>query len=503
MTGTGKPSKPFYVNIGEQLAFSEEASAYYSMSGNLGGLPDFSPNYEPIKIPSHNNLGEQYIVKKGQSKHTISMPYSDIIDFRYIAHIFGGRLDQQLTLELVNIASGPFQADEKVTGAVSGAVGDVGSVSSDDITLKEFVRKELITGVTSSGYGILEYIKNDVMMLKNVGGSALQDEEEITGSESGARAKVDEIRFSFVLKKRSEDDFIIGETVTGVDSSATGVVTKIMGNDMEVTISSGVFQAEVINGATASATIVTFELNKLILKRFAASEEVAGGTSLATGDIPASEGIVYQHDLFVSPKVDPKSLAYVHGTITQAQHLLTGAVADDAEVKGVAGNAVITGSVKYKASSYTKDLTVDSEQAVSTILQSYEYCHVDFSLDGDNYDHKAKAFSIAFSRGHSDVPTFADIDPKGYGSSAFGTKPSFEIHKEDFALLDLMVAGTTFTTTITLRKIALKHEAIFTMSNSLHAYPIKDADNIILVTISPEVHGVPTVVIRDKIANYN
>jgi len=501
MTGqAGVSTKPFYAQVAQQFGFETEGSSYYALSGSLSSLPDFTPDYEVIKIPAHNDLGDAYDKIRGQSKHKISFPYGDLKDLRFLAHIFGGRLDQEKIIEGTG-GSGTFQADEDLTGGTSGAIAVISSVNTYDLTLKVFSKGETVTGGTSSATGIVHQIKNGRLYLITVSGT-FQASETITGGTSGAKAVIDTIGATLYVHSAS-GTFTIGETVTGGTSSATGTVHKIDTNQVIVDVDSGTFQAdEVITGGTSSvtATIEEVILDNHELKKFADSETVTGGTSSATATV---SDIVYEHYLFVTPDVDPKSIVYVQENIGTFQHLLTGCVGDNVEIKGAAGTAPVTGSVDYMASHYEPDDTVDSEVAFDTSLNSYQYSDVDFTINSVNYEGKAKAFTMGFQRGHGAVPTFQGDDPLGYGSGPFVSTLNFEIHQQDKALIDLMQNETNFATAVTISEVSGEREAIITYAScEVMKTPIK-GDNTFLIPLDVEVNSTPTVTARDKLPSWH
>ena len=429
---TGTPSKPFYVNIGEQAVnFETEAASYYSVSGAMSSMPDFTPAFDAIKIKKHNDLGEAYKVCKGGSKHQITLPYGDIIDLRFLSHVYGGRLDQERIIQGTS-GTGTFQADETISGGTSNAQGVVESVSTYDLTLKPFQQGEVMGN--GSFTATVHSIKGSVMKIKNATGA-----------------------------------FSADDVLTGVTSGAKSVVLSV------------------------SSDLLT-------LKVFADAEVVTGGTSSATATI---DDIVYQHDLFVDALVDPKSLAYIHEQLTVGMHLLTGAKADQANIKGAAGNQVVTGDIMYKASHYEVDTTVDVEVPVSTALDPFCYTAVAFTINGVSYEDKAKAFSMGFARNHAKLDVFGSNDPVNFASDGMTTTLSFEIFKDDFVITALMTAATQFNTVVTLQRTADEDDAIITVPCVLLNEAIKDGNKALLSTIAPDVEGTPTIVIRDKIANYN
>ena len=451
MAGTGKSNKKLYINIGEQAVdFETEATSYYALSGNMKGMPAFSPGFEEIKIPSHAEYGENRTVKKGKAKHTIEMPFVDIVNFRYLAHIFGGRLDQSHILETASGNATEFVDNELITGGTSGAkarIDDVGvkAASAVDVPLLKFSVGDSITGVTSSAIGTIVSIKGTVMVIKVVSGTFTVGGEEI-------------------------------QTTTSPTTTAYTVASAIA-----------------TSGSIATATIILF-----------ANSEIVTGAGGGTGTI-GSDGIITQHDLFVQASVDPKSIVYVHEALdTIAQHLMIGSVADNAEIKGVAGTAPLTGKIMYKVANYDKDTTIGAEQSIDNDDDIYEYTAVDFTIDSVTYEDIARAFTAGFSRGHADLDTFAGLNQKGFNTGPFASSLSFEIHKNDFVITDLMLGTSTFPVVITLRRgTANEDECILTYTCSLMSEGIGEGQNTILSTITPVVHSVPTVVVRDKNQNYN
>ena len=451
MVGTGKSNKKLYVNIGEEdVDFKTEATTYYALSGNLKNMPDFTPGFEPIKIPSHTTYGEKRTTKQGKSNHKITLPYADIVDWRFLAHIFGGRLDQPHILETASGNATEFVDNELITAA-GGAMGRIDDVDAKDtgavdIPLLKFAVGDSVTGVTSSAIGTIISIKGTIMLIKVTSGVFTVGGEEI-------KATVSESTSAYTV--------------------ASAIATS---------------------GSIATATITLF-----------INSEVVTGAGGGTGTI-GSDGIITQHDLFVQNTVASKSMEYVHESLnTIAQHLLTGCACDKVEVKGVAGTAPVEGTVTYNAAHYEKDTTVGPEVAVDCGDDIYEYTQVDFNIDGVPYEGKAKAFTLTFDRGHASIDTFEGVDPEGFGSGLFVSTVSFEIHKENFDLTDLMIANTDFIVTVPMiRGNAGEDEVLFTYSScSLYNEPITEGENTILGTIAPEVNGVPTVRVRDKKQNYN
>lgn len=495
MTGQGKSSKPFYVNIGNEDIFGQEAGSYYAPFGEFSGLPKLDIDRTVIEIPSGTELGKVKTSKPGISNNKISLPIGAFYNWRAISHIMGGRIDQEAILEVGSV-SGTFQANEDITGGTSGAKAVISSVSGTDIMLKNFTKDETLTGGTSGATGKLWMIKDDVVYLTSVSGTFAAG-ETVTGGSSGAKLVINAV-YQTVLVYSRDGDFTVGETVTGGTSGTTGVVQSARdGNLIVLSSVSGSFTAdETLTGGT-SGTTAKFKsqtLDTFTRKKFQDSETVTGGTSTATATV---SDIVYDHYVFAEHFQDSKSIVYVNKSITEKQHLGKGAVCENVSFKGVHGKEVISGTIDYRFSQYMADATIDAQVTLESNETPYQYSDISLIINGTDYGKKFKTAELQLSRSQSPVPSGSEQNPKGFKNSVVETKVNYMLLMEDYEIIDLVTNNTEFTITQKYIITANKKQAVFTITAANYVQSPEESDSVIMQKFSPIVHGTPTINIRD------
>lgn len=149
--------------------------------------------------------------------------------------------DPTLTLSAI---TGTFQNNEQITGGTSGATADVNGT----VTFFDFEVGDTVTGGTSSATGVVTSVTSTELELSNVSGT-FQNNEVLTGSESGAEALADgTLKYNttgawFKIKANGAANCLIdkiwfanGDTVETVQLNATDELT---GNITAVRITSG------------------------------------------------------------------------------------------------------------------------------------------------------------------------------------------------------------------------------------------------------------------------
>ena len=237
----------------------------------------------------------QYMTLSTQSTY-VTLLVGEAATFNVGDVIIGGTSGVTGTITVVDTANdiitvatagSTFTPGETITGGTG-----TGTVQLSVVGVNAYAVGDTVTGATSGATGLVQYIDtvNHVMHV----GSAIAftvGEAIVGGSVAGGFGTVGNTSASAAA------NFVLGDTVTGVTSTATGVVSAINGatNTITVTGVTGVFAvAETVNGGSTvfgagTSTAVAFR-ERVILRRVAdGSIKLA---SVLSNNIAATERVV-------------------------------------------------------------------------------------------------------------------------------------------------------------------------------------------------------------------
>lgn len=228
-------------------------------------------------------------------------------------------VDNDVRLTHGVVTAGPFVVGELVTSTADGATGTVTAVNANDVVVSPnyvdgqpgFRGADVITGGTSGASAILNVpydppeaggpfqVAEVITLTRQITArtatvvtvnptdlevsapTARFDYGTVIGGTSGTRAPFQH------KAEHAAGRFVLGETVTGGTSGATGEIDRINDTSVELGATSGTFQAgETITGGTSGATRVlsSFLLLGLVNNGpIQIGETITGGTSGATG----------------------------------------------------------------------------------------------------------------------------------------------------------------------------------------------------------------------------
>ena len=441
MPGVGKPLKPYFINIANEASFAtEQPSLYRSVSGAIKDAPSFQPHNSPIKLPKHSELGANYKVIKGKFIGKISWSQS-VHNFRALAHVMGGRIDQPHKLSYT-VSTGTFLAAEQVDGDSSGAAGliDAGGVTTTRLTFKVFVRDEQIADIGNTWTANIKNIHGNVITLETLVGGPPAADEVIDGQTSGAYAVI----ASFAAA----------------------------------------------SGSTPA---------KITLKTWTDGEAISNtGGSTATG---THVDTLYKHNLWANNSPESKSLVYQYESLTGNQHLLLGSVVNTLNIKSGIEDAPEMG-LDWLYSSKNKDSTLDPE--IALILEPYTYTMIDLTVNSVDYSVLFRAVELTFERDYDPSDTHDSVAPKGFTTSSFASAIKATIFKEDEVLLDLAANDTRFPVIFDfLRGTVAEDDAQITFATCKFLQPDEGGDKKITLEVPIEVEGTPTAIIHDTFDNYD
>jgi hypothetical protein len=222
-------------------------------SGVVGQDPQWMPaalacglGKEPCTcVPIDNVVGDfevgEVVTGTGSGFGTVEVVLDDHLILSHVSQV-------DLTVSTV---VGTFEVGETVTGSGSGATGEV--LSKPDVTSLilgntsgTFLDTDNLTGGTSGATAAVDLV-TDVPLLVT---------DELTGGTSAATADVDHLEAAELTISNVVGTFVVGETVTGAPSAATGIITRLPNaTSMVLKTVSGTFTAEdTLAGGTSEAT---------------------------------------------------------------------------------------------------------------------------------------------------------------------------------------------------------------------------------------------------------
>ena len=483
--GFGKSYKPFSVMLRKEDAFNFESSnsalttAYAdgtadqapagrrttavsrtieAISGPIGEPPTLNSKNNSGQVKKHNVIAENYKVLKLVEESEFSYTYS-VENYKGLYHLMGGVVDYPYK---ITVASGTaFSAGEGLytfsSGPLTYLVGEIESVSTNDIILKQWTRGENLylypneTADTTVDAKFLMIKGNEMYFDTSTDLPTLAETAagtQVEGASSGARVE-------FVQPRRlkctitANNGIVVGQSVSATGS---GIVTHVTSDTIEIyqtsstDIATGTLTGSGINSLTATISAITVLSAEIRVPAVSDSVVDANGDSGADTTISA---IKYRHLIFPYKSPPHYSIA-MHYESLDNQYLMTGAVCNDFGFE-LASNDVPKANQSWNVALVDFDATKDTEPTNSD-TDLYEFTDLtQFLLNSVDYSDVFK--TIGFSASRDMIPYYGNKRfAKGMIQPEISMQLTCGLLREDKALVNLRIANTSLDGKVTLRR---------------------------------------------------
>ena len=483
--GFGKSYKPFSVMLRKEDAFNFESSnsalttAYAdgtadqapagrrttavsrtieAISGPIGEPPTLNSKNNSGQVKKHNVIAENYKVLKLVEESEFSYSYS-VENYKGLYHLMGGVVDYPYK---ITVASGTaFSAGEGLytfsSGPLTYLVGEIESVSTNDIILKQWTRGENLylypneTADTTVDAKFLMIKGNEMYFDTSTDLPTLAETAagtQVEGASSGARVE-------FVQPRRlkctitANNGIVVGQSVSATGS---GIVTHVTSDTIEIyqtsstDIATGTLTGSGINSLTATISAITVLSAEIRVPAVSDSVVDANGDSGADTTISA---IKYRHLIFPYKSPPHYSIA-MHYESLDNQYLMTGAVCNDFGFE-LASNDVPKANQSWNVALVDFDATKDTEPTNSD-TDLYEFTDLtQFLLNSVDYSDVFK--TIGFSASRDMIPYYGNKRfAKGMIQPEISMQLTCGLLREDKALVNLRIANTSLDGKVTLRR---------------------------------------------------
>ena len=511
--GFGKSYKPFSVMLRKEDAFNFESSnsalttAYAdgtadqapagrrttavsrtieAISGPIGEPPTLNSKNNSGQVKKHNVIAENYKVLKLVEESEFSYSYS-VENYKGLYHLMGGVVDYPYK---ITVASGTaFSAGEGLytfsSGPLTYLVGEIESVSTNDIILKQWTRGENLylypneTADTTVDAKFLMFKGNEMYFDTSTDLPTLAETAagtQVEGASSGARVE-------FVQPRRlkctitANNGIVVGQSVSATGS---GIVTHVTSDTIEI------YQ-------TSSTDIATGTLT-------------GSGINSLTATISA---IKYRHLIFPYKSPPHYSIA-MHYESLDNQYLMTGAVCNDFGFE-LASNDVPKANQSWNVALVDFDATKDTEPTNSD-TDLYEFTDLtQFLLNSVDYSDVFK--TIGFSASRDMIPYYGNKRfAKGMIQPEISMQLTCGLLREDKALVNLRIANTSLDGKVTLRRgNAGEDECIMYFDSTnvgasaklrLFEVPESEDDGKIFHELTFQIEGLPAFEVFDSTQYY-
>ena len=543
--GFGKSYKPFSVMLRKEDAFNFESSnsaltAAYAdgtadqapaglrttavsrdleaVSGPIGEPPTLNSKNNSGQVKKHNVIAENYKVLKLVEESEFSYTYS-VENYKGLYHLMGGVVDYPYK---ITVASGTaFSAGEGLytfsSGPLTYLVGEIESVSTNDIILKQWTRGENLylypneTADTTVDAKFLMIKANEMYFDTSTDLPTLAETAagtQVEGASSGARVEFAQPR-RLKCTITANNGIVVGQSVSATGS---GIVTHVTSDTIEIyqtsstDIGTGTLTGSGINSLTATISAITVLSAEIRVPAVSDSVVNANGDSAADTTISA---IKYRHLIFPY-KSPPHYSLMMHYEALDNQYLMTGAVCNEFGFE-LASNDVPKANQSWNVALTDFDATKDTEPTNSD-TDLYEFTDLtQFLLNSVDYSDVFK--TIGFTASRDMIPYYGNKRfAKGMIQPEISMSLTCGILREDKALVNLRIANTSLDGKVTLRRgSAGEDECIMYFDSTnvgasaklrLFEVPESEDDGKIFHELTFQIEGLPAFEVYDNTQYY-